>query len=212
MHAGRGLTPEDIAAAAEKLVARGEKPSARAVRAELGAGSMATITPALAAWRASRPRVEGSGSHISPELQRAMLAEIERAVTSARSELAAELADTQDANSALAEELKTQTAAAIAAEKQAADAKTESERQAGTIASLERSLAEAREQIAQEHETAEHARREAAEAAVRLETLPGLHAEIEALRKRFDEEREARLRAEIAAAELRGTRTTKKGL
>lgn len=212
MHAGRGLTPEDIAAAAEKLVARGEKPSARAVRAELGAGSMATITPALAAWRASHPRVEGPGSHISPELQRAMLTEIERAVTSARSELAAELADTQDANSALAEELKAQTAAAITAEKQATDAKAESERQAGTITALERSLAEAREQIAREHETAEQARREAAEAAVRLETLPGLHAEIEALRKRFDEEREARLRAEIAAAELRGTRTTKKGL
>lgn len=204
----RGLTPDDVAAAADRLVARAEKPTLRAVRAELGGGSLATIQPALAQWRASRPRIEPNGFAVSAEVQRAILADMERTVASARAELAAELAETQDARDALTEELRQLGAAAAAAEKRAVDASAEVERQAGTIATLERALTEAREQITREHEIAERARREAAEAAVRLEMVPGLQAELEGLRTRLEQEREARLRAEIAAAELRGPKAT----
>jgi chromosome segregation ATPase len=196
------LTPTDIEAAAERIAERGQRPTTRAVRAELGGGSMATIVPALAAWNARRPAPQAAA--VSAELQRAVKAEVEGAVAAARAELTAQLADLHDACNALTEELRTQSAAAVAAEQRAAAAETEAERLRGAGAALERTLADAREQNAREREAAERARREVAEAAVRLEMLPGLQAELEALRGRLDTEREARVRAEIAAAELRG--------
>jgi len=207
----RGITPENIEAAAERIAARGEKPTARAVRAELGGGSMVTIAPALAAWKANRPKIEAASIGVSAEVQRAILVDVERAVATARADLAAELADTQETLAAVSDELRQQTAAGAAAEARATEATAEVERQAGMIATLERSLAEAREQIAREHEVAETARREAAEAAVRLEMVPGLKGELEELRKRYDAEREARLKAEIAAAEMRGPAGGKNG-
>jgi colicin import membrane protein len=198
------ITPEEINAAAERLLSRGEKPTLRAVRGEIGGGSLATIQPVLAEWKARRPRIEPTGPAVSPELQRAILGDIERAVAAAKADLTAELAETQDARDALGEELRQQIVTATAAERRAAEALAESERQAGTIATLERALVESREQIVREREAAEGARKEAAQAAVRLESLPTLQAEIETLRRRLDEEREARRVAEIAAAELRG--------
>jgi hypothetical protein len=196
------LTTSDIEAAAERIAARGQRPSSRAVRAELGGGSMATIVPALAAWNARRPKSEAPS--VSAELLRAVRGEVEGAVAAARAELVAQLADLQDACAALTEELRTQSAAAVAAEQRAAVAEAEAERLRGAGAALEQALAEARMQNAREREAAERARQEAAEAAVRLEFVPGLQAELEALRGRLDTEREARLKAEIAAAELRG--------
>lgn len=169
----RGLTPEAIAAAADRLIARGEKPSLRAVRAELGGGSLGTIQPALAAWRARRPQIDAAGLGVSAEVQRAIVGDIERAAAAARAELATDLAETREARDALAEELRQQLTVAADAEQRAAEAIAEAERHAGTIATLERALSEAREQIAREHEAAERARREAAEAAVRLELLLG---------------------------------------
>ena len=48
------LQKEQIRQAAETLVERGEKPTIRAVRQELGRGSEATIGPVLRAWRKER--------------------------------------------------------------------------------------------------------------------------------------------------------------
>src|SRR5204862_3803092 len=114
--------------------ARKERPTARAVRAELGGGSMETIAPVLAAWKANRPKIEATSIGISAEVQRAILVDVERAVATARADLAAELADTQETLAAVSDELRQQTAAGTAAETRAAEATAEVERQAGMIA------------------------------------------------------------------------------
>jgi hypothetical protein len=54
------LNYDQVAAAAEDLVARGDSPTLRNVRAELGGGSMATLQKHLAHWKASRQRVQAA--------------------------------------------------------------------------------------------------------------------------------------------------------
>ncbi len=48
------ITSEAISSAAEALISRGEKPSVRKIREELGGGSPNAILPLLNAWRDSR--------------------------------------------------------------------------------------------------------------------------------------------------------------
>jgi colicin import membrane protein len=205
----RILTDTEIRASADRLTARGEKVTLRAVRAELGGGSYATIHPALAAWKEKRPRIETTSHAVPPELQRAIASEIERCVAAARAELAADLSEAHDTRDALAEELQQQITAALAAEKRTEEADAEVERHAGTITLLERNLTELREQFAREREAAENARKAAAIAELRLESLPQMIDEIKHLRAELAEERHARRIAEVEAAELRGAR--KKG-
>jgi phage-related tail protein len=145
------------------------------------------------------------------EVQRVLLAEIERHVATARAGLEADLADVQADREALAEELERQAAALQAAERRVAEQAAELERHAGALEHLERGLSEAREQVVREREAAENARKAAALAELRTESLPRLHAEIETLQNKLDEEREARRKAEIEAAELRGPQHGKKG-
>ena len=205
-----GITYAEVAAVADAAAARGERPTAQSVRGELGSGSLGTIQKHLTTWKAKHqpPKIEAVG--LPPELQRALLAHIERATADARAELGAELAATQNERDTLADELERQAALLTAAEERGREQAGEIERHAGVIATLERALAEAREQIAREREAAEEARKGEALANLRTESLPQLTAELAAVRGKLDEEREARRVAEIEAAELRG-RHEKKG-
>ena len=54
MPKGPLVTPDAVFAAADALVARGDSPSLRAVRRELGGGSFGTILPMLQSWRRAR--------------------------------------------------------------------------------------------------------------------------------------------------------------
>jgi colicin import membrane protein len=79
-----GVTYEQVAAVAEALVHAGEKPTARRVRQELGAGSMGTITTALQKWRGEQPATEVAvltlPDSIGSALAKLLAAEIEVAV------------------------------------------------------------------------------------------------------------------------------------
>lgn len=201
----RGITDAEIAGAAERIVARGERPSLRAVRAELGTGSLSTVARGMLAWR-GRAASAPTTLSLPPEIQRLILAEMDRHVAAARAELGAELAAAQDDREAVVDELERTTAALAAAERRRAEEAAELERRGGAIAQLETALHEARDLAAREREAAEAARRVAALAALRLESLPELHAQLDALRSKLDDEREGRRAAEIEAAELRGSR------
>lgn len=204
METRKALSDEDVAAAADRLVARNEKPTIRAVRTELRGGSLATIQPALAKWRAGRRRIETTSLSLPAEIQRVILVEIDRSVAAARAELEVELSETQSERDTLVEELERQSAALAAAEVRGQEQAIEAERQGSTIGHLERSLTEARELLSREREAAESARKAGALAELRLESLPQLHADVVELRAKLDAEREARRAAEIEAAELRG--------
>lgn len=86
------ITADDITAAAAALVAEGQSPTVRAVRARLGTGSMTTIANVLRSWSASQ---QSPAASISADLPPAVLdaaaamwaaarAEIERRVSAVR--------------------------------------------------------------------------------------------------------------------------------
>jgi colicin import membrane protein len=206
-----GVTFAEVAAVADRIKARGERPTVQRVRGELGSGSLATLQRHFTAWREKNRTGAVESVTLPVELQRAMLGHIERAAAEARADLQAELAETQSEREALTEELERQGASLAAMEERASTQAGEIERQAGTIGTLERALAEAQEAASRERTTAETARKEAALAALRLESLPTLQADLAELRGKLDAERDARRLAEIAAAELRGQHSGKKG-
>ena len=55
-----GITEEQVAAAAEALVAEGAEPTIKAVLARLGSGSETTILKHLRVWRAGRPAAQAA--------------------------------------------------------------------------------------------------------------------------------------------------------
>lgn len=61
------VTQEAIEKAAESLIARGEKVTNKAVIAELGGGSMSTVVPLLAAWKASQAEKDALSEVQVPE-------------------------------------------------------------------------------------------------------------------------------------------------
>ncbi|WP_119156124.1 DNA-binding protein [Caldimonas tepidiphila] len=87
----KGVTPEAVAAAAEALAARGQVPSNRSVRTELGGtGSLSTIARHLATWRAERISVTAP-AELPPTIAKAIQAEIERITSERCAELQARL-------------------------------------------------------------------------------------------------------------------------
>lgn len=64
------ITADDITAAATALVAEGQSPTVRAVRARLGTGSMTTIANVLRSWSASQ---QSQAASISADLPSAVL-------------------------------------------------------------------------------------------------------------------------------------------
>jgi len=192
--AGRtGITFEQVAAVADAIAARGDRPTLRGVRAELGSGSMGTIQKHLAAWQGQRRQIVTSTATLPTEIQRVILSEIEREVDAARAELEAELAATKgdrdalaDDNEAQAEQIEQQTA-------RLDEIEATSQQQAGRIAQLESDLETAWQATERERGVAEQARQALAKAELRLEALPKVEAEVE------------RLRAALEASQARAT-------
>jgi colicin import membrane protein len=193
-----GLTAADVAGAADRLVLRGERATAQAIRNELGSGSLGTIQRHLTTWRESQRSTSSNASQALPDpLNRALLAHIEVSVQEARAQLSRELTETQSERDALATELERQAESLVGALQQNESLATDLARQTGARAELERTLQEARIEIATSREAAELARQTAALAEQRLGILESLQHELL-------QEREVRRQAEIEAAELRG--------
>ena len=192
--AGRtGITFEQVAAVADAIAARGDRPTLRGVRAELGSGSMGTIQKHLAAWQGQRRQIVTSTATLPTEIQRVILSEIEREVDAARAELEAELAATKGDRDALADDNEAQ---ADQIEQQTArldEIEATSQQQAGRIAQLESDLETAWQATERERGVAEQARQALAKAELRLEALPKVEAEVE------------RLRAALEASQARAT-------
>lgn len=192
--AGRtGITFEQVSAVADAIAARGDRPTLRGVRAELGSGSMGTIQKHLAAWQGQRRQIVTSTATLPTEIQRVILSEIEREVDAARAALESELAATVEARDTLADDNEAQ---AEQIEQQTArldEIEATSQQQAGRITQLEADLATAWQATERERGIAEQARQALAKAELRLEALPKVEAEVE------------RLRAALEASQTRAT-------
>lgn len=192
--AGRtGITFEQVAAVADAIAARGDRPTLRGVRAELGSGSMGTIQKHLAAWQGQRRQIVTSTATLPTEIQRVILSEIEREVNAARAELEAELAATKGDRDALADDNEAQAEQIEQQTSRLDEIEATSQQQAGRIAQLESDLETAWQATERERGVAEQARQALAKAELRLEALPKVEAEVE------------RLRAALEASQARAT-------
>lgn len=177
-----GITFDQVAALADAITARGDRPTLRGVRAELGSGSMGTIQKHLTAWQGQRRQIVTSTASLPAEIQRVILAEIEREVVAARAELEAELAATKGDRDTLADDNEAQTEQLELQTNQIDELTATTQQQAGRIAQLEADLASASQATDRERSVAEQARLAQAKAELRLEALPKVEAEVERLR------------------------------
>jgi colicin import membrane protein len=188
---------------AEKIAGRGERVTARAIRAELGTGSLVTVQKHLVAWKDGQRIPEQTNPNLPPELSRVFLAEVERQVSTTRAKLEGELGETQADRDSITEEAERLSLALTTAEQRIADLASEAERHAGERVQLQRALTESQERENRERAAAEDARRALAVAELQAQSVPELQAKLDA-------ERERSRKAEIEAAELRGARGTQK--
>ncbi len=88
-----GITEQQVFAAVDALKARGERPTIRAVRAELGTGSMGTIQRIMSQSRSDDGAGVGAvaGDDEPPELSREVLRALSREVQRAADDAAAAL-------------------------------------------------------------------------------------------------------------------------
>jgi colicin import membrane protein len=192
-----GISYDEVAAAADRLTARGELPTAKSLRLELGSGSLGTIQRHVTTWRDTQRTTPRLSESLPAELHRMLLACIERERVEARAELEAELQLCRRERDELTLELERQAGELEAAGERIATLTADLAQETGARAELERVVSEVHADVAVIRADAEAARRTAALAEQRLEDLP-------LLRQHLDEERGARRQAEIEAAELRG--------
>lgn len=196
------ITQEQVNAAADAIRATGAKPTARAIRDQLGTGSMATVLKLLQVWQSGQVRPAAQDVTLPPGLARALVDFIGQEVATARAGLEADLATAQQASADLIAESERQ-AATIESQAEALDlAHGEKAELQGKLGQMESDLATARDEAARERQAAEAARTELAKAQLRLEALPRIEAEADRLRGELDAERRARAEAEQRAAVL----------
>ncbi len=177
-----GITYDQVATAANRITAEGQRATIRTVRDALGTGSPNTIQRHLAAWRAVHPQTSGAAPELPEALVHAIAAEIAKAAASARTELEAQLIEAQT------------EAAELAKAGEALEAERDDLREQVAQRTLERNLAQSAEverrvevqdlkqDLERERKQAEEARREAATALGRLEALTEKAAETQAER------------------------------
>lgn len=221
------VTYETVAQACEALNADGKRPSVRAIITYLGGGSPNVVLDYQRQWKAGRPVVKAEDIQVDPRIGQIVAEQISQAVTKARAEIEAQLAEAeQDAETVgKAGREAEERAKALDADLEAA--KGQIQALTGQIDQLrvdaEQVKADAAKQVkaseerasagvekAEEEADRERQAREAAQVALakaelRLEALPRLEAEIEKLQKALDAERTARTAAErqVAATEAK---------
>lgn len=194
------ITVDQVAAAANGLLAKGVVPTARSVRDVLGMGSMATVLKHFQAWQGTQARPSQEVSGLPRDLERMLLDFIGREVAASKGALESDLASSQQANADLIAESERQAALIDELTASAQDAANDASSIAGRLKQVETDLAHARAEAQAERNAAEHARTELAKTLLRLESMPRLENEIEQLRREISEERAGRTAAEQQAA------------
>jgi colicin import membrane protein len=206
-----GVSFEQVAAAADALVAKGERASQRNIRKHLGTGSPNTIQAHLNAW--SRGRVETAQKPkltLDDDMERAILLGIERRVAAARAELEADLSEAIESRDDITAEAQTLSTQLEEQARELEQKRAEAQQSQGLIQELrseiearkaevrkaqadakdlieaakeeaQKAVARAEAETEQHRAAAEAARTALAKAELRLEAMPRLEAEISRL-------------------------------
>lgn len=197
------ITLEQVATEADKIKASGQKPTVRAVRENLGGGSMGTILRFLGKWKegqglASEQRT--TDDSLDPSIARAISTVISSRIQAAVAEINGRFADLQTETDDLITENEKQSQEIS---EHLRRIETQSEQLAaerGRIDQIEAELARAREERDAKAQEAVQTKTELAKSLLRLESLPNLEAEIEKLKESLREQEKGRSQAEKEAA------------
>lgn len=196
------ITQEQVNAAADAIRASGAKPTARAIRDQLGTGSMATVLKFLQLWQSGQVKPAAQDVTLPPTLTRALVDFIGQEVAQARAGLEADLASAQQSQADLIGESERQAAIIESQSDELELERAEKAEIQGKLGQMETDLAASRDEAARERQAAEAARTELAKVQLRLEALPRIEAEADRLREELGAERRARTEAEQNAAVL----------
>ncbi len=204
-----GIIYEQVADAADSLLAQGERPTQLAVRARLGTGSLNTIQRHLSQWRAAQPLAAPSGAPLPAVIARAFHDELARAVADARQELEQRVNLAQQESEELARDGEAMQAEldAVRAELQAVTSERDALR--GRVAEQEAELEHTTRDLIHARAAAESARAQAAGLQLSNEELRSRlldrTQELEALRAEVREGHQARIGLERDLAAQRAT-------
>lgn len=209
----KGITYEQVAAAADALLGEGQEPSIRTVRVKLGdTGSANTIHRHLATWNESRPVSVAPPAPTLPQpLVSAIAVEIERAAAQARAVVESRLVVALTEGKELAAAGEAVEAERDALIEQIAALTSERDTLIGKAAQQAAELAEQAQRIEREQQAAEAARVELAKSQLKTEAqaekVQAQALEIERTHTKLEGEHSARIEAEknaaVLAAELR---------
>ena len=185
----QGLNYEDVAAAAEDILAAGERPTVRSVRNRLKTGSMGTIQRHLSSWQEKRRETQAGSASLSVEIQKAIITEIERRVGESRLLLEKDIEDLRDDRAVLAEENDRLQKMIEELSSRVSELDGNFSRSSGVIDELRFELASSKSLINEERQKAQKAREDLAGAQAELLRLPILEKIASDLRTEIDSER-----------------------
>lgn len=194
------ISQEEVNAVADSIRAAGGKPTARAVREQLGQGSMATVLRLLQVWQASQGRAAETPVVLPLALQRALVDFIGQEVAAAKLALEQDLVSAQQSQKDLIAENETQLAAIEGLQTTLDELSSEHSQLEGRSAQLAAVLEDARQAAETQRQAAEAARTETAKLQLRLEGVPRLECELAKLKEALEAERSARVSSDQAAA------------
>lgn len=210
------VTFERVAEAARQLSDKGQKPTVRAVMAELGGGSPNAVLPLLNQWKNTEPALRPPEITLDPGIVQLLTRQIATLTQEATADMAQQLdalqadADVLGAAGQLAEQrvqsLQIELEEARAqAQLQAAQLEARAQDMLQLKSECERQVAAAHAKAEQERLAAEAVRQELVRAHIRIEAVPRYELEITALKDslREAEQAVALARQEAAVATAR---------
>lgn len=212
-----GLTYDQIAQAADALVAQGTKPTLENVRAALGSGSNSTIHTALKRWRELHPATPPATPELPSILIRDIGAELERVAAEARAGIEKRLLEAQSESDRLAADNQAMEAERDGLEDLVARLKVERDQAVGQALERSQEIQRLADLVTREQAAAEAARLELAKAQVRMEAEAAMAGELRDQVRRLEEQLAAeRARTQElernlvqAQTQLQGERTAK---
>lgn len=161
----------EVSQAAESLIAAGEKPTIRNLRAKLGTGSLSTIQRHFSVWRDAKPIKSASANELSAGLLNAIASEIERAAAAAKADVESELVAARQEADDLATDGQLREEEQQSLQAELVVIRGEREQLLARVSMMESELTQARIGIEAEKMAAEVARVAVAKAELKLEGL-----------------------------------------
>lgn len=196
-----GISYDQVATVADELVADGQKPTLLAVRERLGnTGSMNTIHKHFSAWQASQRPAARKSTEPNPRLLATLGAEMSKVAEEAAAEANAALAQALNEVAVMAANGEALEAERDDLAAQLLDMTSQRDTAVGKAGEQASEIDRLKLEASRLQEELGSVRRLLAQAELRLEAVPRLEQEIEAVRAQLVGEQAARAEAEKTAA------------